>query len=273
MNPIPDDLSGGPAPQQALPIAPLLTALEPGLHNPEKAPAFFAALAAAQGEYGPLVRDKKVVQKLRDKVTRELTGQSITFWYADMAAVLEATRPALSKHGLSFSQPLITAPDGQLWIVNILAHSGGAMLVTKVPVPGGDDIKSFGTNLTYLRRYSAGPMLGISAEDDSDENGEPPEDDRDGGGYGRAQPPASSTRTRTPAASADSRPAAAPIQDVAPAKATRAQITMLNAKIKAAGIAPEQISAMLTGMGLPASLDDLLTSDYQRVKAEVEKMS
>lgn len=161
-------------------------------YNVEQLPALFAALAAAQAEYAPVVRDKLVVQKLKNKATGEYTGGTIKFLYAELVSILDATRPALSKNGLTFLQPLDADADGKWFVNSILAHANGAMIICRTEVWPAADQKQFGGNITYVRRYTAGPMLGVSAEDDADENGEP-------AGDGWEQAPQESQRRAAPA--------------------------------------------------------------------------
>lgn len=149
--------------------------LPPMFHNVHALPALLEAFALAQGEYTPVVRDKLVVQKLRDKNTHQLTGATIKFLYAELKSILDATRPALTKHGLTFSQPLTTEEGNVCWINSILSHKDGAMIITRMIVPEAKSMPDFGGNITYIRRYAAGPALGVSAEDDADER--PPGDD------------------------------------------------------------------------------------------------
>lgn len=165
-------------------------------YNVEALPALFAALAAAQAEYAPVVRDKLVVQKLKNKATGEYTGGTIKFLYAELVSILDATRPALSKNGLTFLQPLDADADGKWFVNSILAHANGAMIICRTEVWPAADQKQFGGNITYVRRYTAGPMLGVSAEDDADENGEP-------AGDGWEQAPQEGQRRAAPARKAE----------------------------------------------------------------------
>ena len=135
-------------------------------HKAEQMSALYAALAAAQAEYAPLPKNRKVTIKIK-------TGGSYEFRYADLEAVFSSTRPALTKHGVSFVQT-IQPSNGRSSLVTMLAHKEGGTLVSTIEfnMPTGGDIKDFGAHLTYLRRYAATALLGVAADDDLDENGE-----------------------------------------------------------------------------------------------------
>lgn len=118
----------------------------------------FAAMAKAQSEYGEIHRDKTVTV-----VTK--AGGSYKFNYAPLENILEATLPALNKHEVFFSQPLAGKT-----LFTILAHSSGCRMEMEADLTGSDDIKAFGGEITYLRRYCGQTVLGVSAEQDDDGN-------------------------------------------------------------------------------------------------------
>ncbi len=112
----------------------------------------FAALAAAQAEYKPLVKNKKANYGM----------------FADLSAIIEATSAALSKHGLCVSQNG-SFSDGRVQTQTLLGHKSGQWIETSLSLkPRKDDEQGVAGAITYGRRYSLGPILGISAEDDDD---------------------------------------------------------------------------------------------------------
>lgn len=128
-------------------------------------PALYAALANAQSEFQPIPKNKTVTIKPRDK-------PSYNFKYADLEAVLTATRPALAKNGLAVVQVI----SGQQLITQ-LVHAEGGVISSIMDAPSGfNDIKSYGASITYLRRYAYCALLCVAADDDLDENGEPTND-------------------------------------------------------------------------------------------------
>lgn len=113
----------------------------------------YAALAAAQAEMGAALKDS-VNPAFKSK-------------YADLAAVIEAVRPALTRHGITFFQPLVQDEFGR-GVKTILAHGESDTLVEcTVPViVGKNDMQGLGSAITYARRYGLMGMAGIAADDD-----------------------------------------------------------------------------------------------------------
>lgn len=245
--------------------------LPPMFYNVDKIPALFAAMAAAQAAYQPVVRDKKVEQRLKDKTTGEWSNRTISFMYADLAAILTATAPALSANGLTFLQPLEHGADDAIWLNSILAHKDGGMIISRVQIPGASDIKAFGGNITYLRRYTAGPMLGVSAEDDADEDGAGVDEG------GRDFPPQATQRApaRTqPARKSSATEAAAAAGDVSIAKVagiSTGQLANIRSKIKALGLNADAVMQMLVRLQVPAIDEHMTEADWKKVKVEIEK--
>ncbi len=112
----------------------------------------FAALAAAQSEYKPLIKNKKANYG----------------WFADLSAIIEATSAALSKHGLCVSQNG-SFSEGRVQTQTLLGHKSGQWIETCLSLkPRKDDEQGVAAAITYGRRYSLGPILGVAAEDDDD---------------------------------------------------------------------------------------------------------
>lgn len=126
--------------------------------------AFNAALAIAQGAFEPIVKNRDVSIQMK-------AGGSYRFRYADLEEVLTKTRAGLSKNGLSIRSAVTTDESG-VWLHAVLAHAAGHEDVSSMKLDGGGDIKVFGANITYLRRYMVTAMLGVAADDDADENGQ-----------------------------------------------------------------------------------------------------
>jgi hypothetical protein len=118
--------------------------------------ALAAALAKAQAGFTPVKRDKKVTVKKKD-------GGSYSFMYAPLESVLAAVTQPLADNGLVVVQVL---DEG--FLLTSLIHESGAMVVGRVAIPSGGDIKELGSAITYLRRYALQALLGIAAEDDDD---------------------------------------------------------------------------------------------------------
>ena len=92
--------------------------------------------------------------------------------YADLATVLSAIGPALSKHGLSVVQTFSPLEIGSSTVLlrTTLLHSSGESVSSDLPMPSTDGqrnaLHAFGAATTYLRRYALLAMLNLAAEDD-----------------------------------------------------------------------------------------------------------
>jgi ERF superfamily len=117
------------------------------------------ALSKAQSKYKPLNKSKEAKIKTR-------TGGEYSYFYADLADLLEATRGALMENELAISQPI----KGDI-LHTYLIHSSGEFIDSYMPLPKGLSNQELGSALTYLRRYSLSSILGIAGEEDDDGQG------------------------------------------------------------------------------------------------------
>lgn len=115
--------------------------------------ALAAAMAKAQAEIEGAAKDK-VNPHFRSK-------------YADLGNVVDAIKPALAKHGLSFIQVSHDC-EAAAKVETVILHSSGEWLscgAVSVPVTK-NDAQGFGSALTYARRYSLAAAFGVAPEDD-----------------------------------------------------------------------------------------------------------
>ena len=87
--------------------------------------------------------------------------------YADLSAVIDAVIDALHEHGFALSQATIPEKDG-VKVQTMLIHTSGETMTFGelfIPSPKNDAI-SFGSALSYARRYSILTSLGLAPEDD-----------------------------------------------------------------------------------------------------------
>ena len=128
---------------------------------PVEALSLTAALARAKKQFAPIVRDKKVSVR-SDK-------GSYTFQYAPLERVLEATVPALSAESLDLNWET-NVVDNRLVVTAVISHASGDQKRATLswPVPG--KIQELGSVTTYLKRYTAEAVLGVSAQADDDGN-------------------------------------------------------------------------------------------------------
>ncbi len=86
--------------------------------------------------------------------------------YADIEDVIEASRDALAKHGISITQWPIHSADNRLTLVTRVAHGGQWMkAIFSVPVTKLD-AQGYGAATTYIRRFALMAVLGVAGEDD-----------------------------------------------------------------------------------------------------------
>ena len=132
------------------------------MNKSESIAALAAALSKAQGEFTAIAKNRLV------EITMK-TGGKFKFKYADLDAIIEATRPFLSKNGLAIIQPII---DDKL--LTIVTHSSGEFIESSMPLPAriGDDPKQYGAHISYLRRYAYQSLVCVMADDDLDANGD-----------------------------------------------------------------------------------------------------
>jgi hypothetical protein len=119
------------------------------------------ALAKAQAEFTPALKDSN--------------NPYYNSKYADLATVIAATRPALTKHGIAVTHFCGTDLERQVAIVTTTLHCGDEWLASTAEAPavgkakdGGTrfDAQTIGAAWTYLRRYALQGLLGIASEDD-----------------------------------------------------------------------------------------------------------
>lgn len=96
--------------------------------------------------------------------------------YADLGAVVEAIKPALTKHELFFVQQTFDIQGG-VCVETVICHSSGeSMPLGKLFVPASkQDAQGYGSALTYARRYSLMTAFGVCPEDDDGNAASKPE--------------------------------------------------------------------------------------------------
>lgn len=114
--------------------------------------ALFAALALAQAEV--------------ENATKGSVNPHFKSRYADLAEVLNTVRPTFAKHGLAIIQSTGYS-EGVVSVTTAIVHKEGGYVTSVAScTPAKTDAPGIGSATTYLRRYSAAAMAGISQEDD-----------------------------------------------------------------------------------------------------------
>lgn len=91
--------------------------------------------------------------------------------YADLGAIWDACRLALTDNGISVVQMPEDAADGRVALTTVLLHSSGEFIGNTVSARlTKDDAQGVGSALTYLRRYALASFVGVVADEDDDGN-------------------------------------------------------------------------------------------------------
>lgn len=141
-----------------------------------------AALGKAQAEFRPIKFNK--------------INPHFKRGYADLTAIIEATRPALFANGLAVMQ-LPSADGSVVHVETILTHKSGQWVSGRTSLNATKaDAQGMGAAITYGKRYGLSAILCVSTEEDDDGNAasEPPPARRE------AAPRAPETKTETPKA-------------------------------------------------------------------------
>jgi hypothetical protein len=119
----------------------------------------FEALALAQGEFGEIKKNRKVTVRTED-------GGTYSFRYATLDSITAATRPALSKNGISTTSSV----NGKVLTV-MLVHKSGQWKASYVDIgTANGEWQAYGSALTYARRHVISAMLDVAADEDDDGN-------------------------------------------------------------------------------------------------------
>ena len=118
------------------------------------------ALAKAQGAINLARRDSDVEYTLK-------SGKRMQRKYADLTSVWDSCRKELSQNGLVVIQT--TKGNRGVTVITTLAHESGQWIRGELVMqPGGNDPQSYGSALTYARRYSLAAIVGIATGEDDD---------------------------------------------------------------------------------------------------------
>jgi hypothetical protein len=125
---------------------------------------FAAAFAKAQAKFDTPRHNKTAKVK---GVTNAGKPYDYEYSYADLAAVIDATRPALNENGIGVLQPLAQV-RGHMVLQTLLLHESGEYIGAEYPIPECKTVQGLGKELTYGRRYSWVALTGVFAEEDDD---------------------------------------------------------------------------------------------------------
>jgi hypothetical protein len=128
--------------------------------------AFYKSLSEFQSEL-PAIKKTKTVYN-RD-------GKTVRYNYASFDDVVEAIKPLLNKHGLSYRFEAEYQDKTTITVRCFIIHEAGHQEVTefRAIVQYSEfmlPIQSLATALTYAKRYSISLALGLATEEDTDAN-------------------------------------------------------------------------------------------------------
>lgn len=93
--------------------------------------------------------------------------------YADLAACWDACRKPLSENGLAIIQMPSVSYDCVV-VTTMLTHASGEWFRSRLQVKPKDfSPQAIGVAITYARRYSLAPMVGLAQVDDDGEGAQP----------------------------------------------------------------------------------------------------
>jgi hypothetical protein len=136
--------------------------------------AFYAALADAKGEFGPIIKTRQVDFEHSDQQGRT------QYKYEELADIGVVVDPVLSKYGLSYRHKSVQE-GAKIKVTCILSHRDGYSEENSLE---GEADKSgrknpnqaIASTVTYLQRYTLKEALGIGAGRDDDGSGGGPAD-------------------------------------------------------------------------------------------------
>lgn len=117
-----------------------------------------AALAKAQGEMSPAVKDKK--------------NPHFNSPFASLESCVTASRPSLTKNGIAVWQPpFLDEAAGMVRVTTRIEHSSGQFFESTLSARPKDlSPQSIGSAVTYLKRYGYSAMVGLVSDEDDDGN-------------------------------------------------------------------------------------------------------
>ncbi len=114
------------------------------------------ALAKAQAEFKTACRTKE--------------NKYFKSQYEDLVAIVDASRPALTKNGLSVIQQIKQKEDGASMLHTILMHSSGQWVETRTRIsPPKQDIQTLMSYTNCIKRLAYASLVGVVAANEDDD--------------------------------------------------------------------------------------------------------
>ncbi len=110
--------------------------------------------------------------KAQGKIEGAVKDSTNTFFnnskYADLSSVMDAIREAMRENGLAYVQPLSTQ-ENRWYIETVIIHESGEWISSgqcEIVIKDKTNPQSFGSAVTYFRRYCLTSMVGVAQVDD-----------------------------------------------------------------------------------------------------------
>jgi hypothetical protein len=102
----------------------------------------------------------------------DATNPHFTSKFISLVGLIDSLRAPLHAHGIIVLQPVSSPVAGRVRVTTTLLHSSGEWMSSTADLASGATAQSFGTAVSYLRRYTLQAMLGVSGDADADDDGE-----------------------------------------------------------------------------------------------------
>lgn len=116
----------------------------------------FAALMNAQAEF-PVIKKDQTASIASSRANYK-------YLYADLTQVQQAITPILKKHGLVLITPVV----GNTLVTCLMLPISSEWMIAEWPIKLSGTPQQWGSEVTYVRRYSIGAMLNLVIDEDDD---------------------------------------------------------------------------------------------------------
>ena len=113
----------------------------------------------------------KAQEKIKTVTKSKTAGAGHRSWdYADLTDCLDAGLPHLNENGIALAQVFWPDENGATRLVSLLLHTSGQFIASALPLrPKTDDAHGIGSAITYARRYTFCPQVGIGVAGEDDD--------------------------------------------------------------------------------------------------------
>jgi hypothetical protein len=102
-------------------------------------------------------------------VERNATNPHFGKTYADLGAIITATRKPLADNGITVTQWPIESKPGSVSVLTRISHAGQWMMASLTMPLGKGDAHGVGGAITYAKRFAWTAILGVAVEGEDDD--------------------------------------------------------------------------------------------------------